>query len=59
MACAFLRGAVRGSVTPYTRSVGLKLVTLKKQIEVYDTGDVLVVPRTEEDKGFHYATFGR
>lgn len=59
IACAFVQGMVRGEVTPYTRAVGLKLVTRNKEIEVYDTGDVLVLPRTEEDKKFHYATFGK
>lgn len=50
---------IKGSITPYTRCVGLMLVTREFEIEVYDTGDIIKVARTEEDKNFHYATFGR
>lgn len=39
--------------------VGLKLVTREFWIEVYAKGGVRKLPRTEEDKNFHYATFGR
>lgn len=39
--------------------VGLKLVTRENWVEVYTRGQVKIVPRTEEDKKFHYATFGR
>lgn len=49
----------KGSVTPLTRLVGLKLMTRESMVEVYDTGEIKVLPRSEEDKTFHYATFGR
>jgi len=42
-----------------SQHVGLKLVTRDFWIEVYARGNVLRVPRTEEDKNYHYATFGR
>ena len=42
------------------RHVGLKLVTRENWIEVYVRGGIVkVVPRTEEDKNFQYAIFGR
>lgn len=39
--------------------VGLKIKTREDEIEVYPTGTVNKVPRTAEDKSYHYATFGR
>lgn len=59
MATAHAPVFMRGEVTPYTRCVGLKLVTRDKEIEVYDTGDVLISKRDTQEMGIHYATFGR
>jgi hypothetical protein len=43
----------------YQKIAGLKMVTRETEVEVYCTGEMRVVPRTEEDKKFHYAGFGR
>lgn len=39
--------------------VGLKIKTRDHELQVYPTGAVNKVPRTAEDKNYHYATFGR
>ena len=39
--------------------LGLKLVTRDLYMEVYSSGEVKILQRPEEDKKFHYETFGR
>lgn len=54
---AEFRGNVKGGGSSH--HTGLKLVTRDFWIEVYARGFQIKKPRTEEDKKFHYATFGR
>lgn len=56
---ASVPGVVRGNVTPITSIVGLKLVTRDKKIYVLNNGKVFIEERTEEDKNFHYAGYGK
>ncbi len=39
--------------------MGLKLVCADMEVDVYFNGESEVKPRSEEDKKFHYACFGR
>ena len=59
IAVASLPAIFRGTVTPLTRVVGLKMVTRETALEVYDTGDVRVAARTDGDKQLNLATFGK
>jgi len=54
---AFAKGY--GEAQLRSRIVGLTLVVRDNEIHVYDTGQIIVSDRTEEDKNYHYATFGR
>ena len=45
--------------TAFCRHVGLKIVTRECWIEVGFHGGVNKIPRTEQDKNFHYAGYGR
>ena len=58
-AAAFVPGNFKGTVQPRTVLFGLKLVTRDHEIDVFATGEVQAKTRSEEDKKFHYATFGR
>jgi hypothetical protein len=52
-----VRGRSDGLCT--RQHIGLKLITRDFWVEVYAKGLIKKIPRTEEDKNYHYATFGR
>ena len=47
------------SFASFHNLIGLKLVTRELEVDVFFDGDSIVKQRTEADKQFHYASFGR
>ncbi len=48
-----------GIGTQNSQLIGLKLVTRDTSIEVYPSGDIKILNRSEHDKQFHFEGFGR
>lgn len=59
MAAASGPAFVKGSVTLVSRILGLKIVAREREIEVYNNGQINIVPRAEDEKLIHYATYGK
>lgn len=55
----FLGGTIPGKGPGKHMLLGLKLVTRDIEVDVYPNGETRVSQRSEEDKKFHYAAFGR
>lgn len=51
--------AMWGLAGSHAKIVGLTLVTRDQRCTVYVNGETAVDDRTDEDKSFHYATYGR
>jgi hypothetical protein len=43
----------------YVKVIGITLITRDQQCQVFVDGTTRIENRTEQDKKFHYATFGR
>lgn len=52
-------GFVRSAITQKGHIIGLRIVSRDFNTIVYVNGDVHVKPRTEEDKQFHLAGYGK
>jgi len=52
-------GAIHGAITVPGINIGLVLVTSNERITVTQDGNISVEARSEEDKRFHYAGYGR
>jgi hypothetical protein len=59
MAVAMAPGNFRGTIQPLHALTGMRLVTRENETLVFPNGQTKVEPRSDEDKRFHYATFGR
>jgi hypothetical protein len=59
MAIASGPAFVKGSVTPVSRIVGLKIVAREREIDVLNDGTVTTAPRAKDEISINYATYGK
>jgi hypothetical protein len=49
----------KGSVTPRSETIGLKILTTHDEVTVLISGECAARRLTDEEKGIHFATYGR